>query len=314
MKGSVIITGGNKGLGLHCAMNLAQHGFFCILACRDQRVASEAVEKIHDGQSAVSLPLDLSSFASVNNFVDSFLDQSALHSWPPLVGLVANAGIQVVSGITTTPNDGIETTFQVNHLSHMLLIHRLIPHMHARHSRIVIVSSDLHFSAKERPSEGFLAMPPPLYETAELLAHPNQQKQQNENNVVSGRRAYATSKLCNVLYSNALSKKLANSNITVNAFSPGLMPGTDLARDYNAFQRFVWNYILPLAIPFSRNVNSVATSGANLARLIIDPELEGVTGKYFDRAEEKSSSLASYDQYLQQDLWETSSRLLGIKY
>src|SRR5205807_7305075 len=103
------------------------------------------------------------------------------------------------------------------------------------------------------------------------------------NASTAGRRAYTTSKLCNVMFAYELSRRLrahGRGTITVNAFDPGLMPGTGLARDYGPAQRFIWNYALP-ALRFIPGVNSANRSGRDLARLVLDPELESVSGKYF---------------------------------
>jgi len=78
-------------------------------------------------------------------------------------------------------------------------------------------------------------MPPPVYRSARYLARPDEDsKPLDDPRGTAGRRAYTTSKLCNVLFTYELERKLraeksVGSNgrsITVNAFDPGLMPGT----------------------------------------------------------------------------------------
>ncbi len=75
----------------------------------------------------------------------------------------------------------------------------------------------------------------------------------------NGRRRYTTSKLCNIYFTYELSRRLEKQgsstpekSITANAFNPGLMPGTGLARDYSPLQRFAWNYLLPVIRPIAR--------------------------------------------------------------
>src|SRR5262249_3303476 len=155
---------------------------------------------------------------SVRAFTDDVRDASL----PPLHAVVCNAGLQVVSGIERTA-DGVETTFGVNHLGHFALVQGLLDVL-ARPARIVVVSSGTHDPTKPR------GMPPPRYPSAAALAHPA------ESADVDGRRRYTTSKLCNVLYAYELDRRLGD-DVTVNAFDPGLMPGSGLARDYSALGR-----------------------------------------------------------------------------
>jgi hypothetical protein len=103
--------------------------------------------------------------------------------------------------------------------------------------------------------------------------------------------------------------------VTANAFNPGLMPGTGLARDYNPLQRFAWNYVLPVIRPLSRSfisMNSVNESGHALARLVLDASLERVSGKYYSGITEKPSSKESYDLQKACELWDTSASLVKL--
>jgi hypothetical protein len=103
--------------------------------------------------------------------------------------------------------------------------------------------------------------------------------------------------------------------MTVNAFNPGLMPGTGLARDYNPIQRFAWNYILPVIRPISKSfmpMNSVHESGQALARLVLDPSLERVSGKYYSGLKEESSSKESYDTKKAFELWKSSVNMVKL--
>jgi hypothetical protein len=101
--------------------------------------------------------------------------------------------------------------------------------------------------------------------------------------------------------------------ITVNAFDPGLMPGTGLARDFGGAAQFAWNYILPVLTLFVPGVNTASRSGRNLARLVVDPALEGVTAKYFVRRKQVPSSTESYNEQKAKELWEGSAELGGLR-
>ncbi len=135
--------------------------------------------------------------------------------------------------------------------------------------------------------------------------------QPGELTAEEGRRRYTTSKLCNLLFAYQLDRRLEHGakGVTVNAFDPGMMPGSGLGRDYPPLQRFAWNYVLP-ALRFLPGVNSTRTSGRHLAALAADPRLNGVTGMYFEGARPALSSSDSYDIGKAQELWATSERLL----
>ena len=91
------------------------------------------------------------------------------------------------------------------------------------------------------------------------------------------------------------------------------MPGTKLARDHGAFERFAWNVILPtlrFALP---NAHSPNASGKALARLELDPTLESISGKYFEGTRERASSEESYNRQEAAELWETSTKLVKLQ-
>jgi hypothetical protein len=140
-----------------------------------------------------------------------------------------------------------------------------------------------------------------------------------------GRLAYVNSKLCNLWFAYELVRRLEAAGLsrdhalTVNGYDPGLVPGSGLARDYPAALRFVWDRILPgaaqLLTSFVPTINPAPKSGKALARLVTDPALAGVTGKYFpshSRWSEAPSSDASYDAARARDLWEASVRMSGL--
>jgi hypothetical protein len=101
--------------------------------------------------------------------------------------------------------------------------------------------------------------------------------------------------------------------ITVNAFDPGLMPGTGLARDYSGIQAFAWRYLLPaLTVLPGINVHTPGKSAQALARLVTDPALETTSGQYFSGFRSTRSSTDSYDRAKAADLWRISIELTGL--
>lgn len=300
---TVLITGGTGSLGFHTARAILQADANShVVITGRSNVALEAAQQQLGGR-AVGLPLDLSSLDNVRRFAESFPHLGL----PPLHAIVCNAGIQVVSGTTRTA-DGIEQTFGVNHLAHFLLVQELLPSL-ATPGRIVFVASDTHDPRK------LTSMPAPVYRTAWDLAYPDDTAA-TEGPGPTGRRRYTTSKLCNILTTYELARRLDDGTtpppITVNAFDPGLLPGTGLGRDYHGIQRLAWQYLLPaLSYLPGPNIHTPRHSAAALARLIVDPQLAAVTGRYFSGAREIRSSDDSYNPSYAADLWATSSKLVA---
>lgn len=294
---TVIITGGNNGLGLYCAKNIAKHNDWKIIIASSNVQKSEAVvNKIiaETGNHNVGFyELDLADLQSVKNFVNKITDLDAL---------VNNAGVQYITAPTRKTKQGIEATFGINYLGHFLLTYLLLNKMN-KECRIINVSSFVHHpDAKTR-------MSPPNYTTAKQLAFPNDLD--IIDRIKTGTERYSTSKLCNAMFSYSLAEYISQNNlpIFVNSFDPGMMPGTGLADDYNSLQKFAWKYIFPAFSLFKRGVNMPTTSGKNLATLITDTKFSAITGKYFIEKSVADSSEESKDLVKQKDLWDTSLEL-----
>jgi light-dependent protochlorophyllide reductase len=311
---TAIVTGANTGLGFECARALAEsNDWHVVVACRSEDKGREAAKRLHaltrrSENDIEAMTLDLASLESVRGFARNY----ATERRPPLRALVCNAATQIVTGRTFT-KDGFETTFGVNHLGHFLLVNLMLAQM-TPPARIVVVSSGTHDPAQTT------GMPPPIYRRARILARPDEDtKPLNDERGTAGRRAYTTSKLCNVLFTYELERRLRAEKvgtkglaITVNAFDPGLMPGTGLARDYGRLARFAWRFVLPALRPFVPNVNSVARSGKSLAGMVTEPRFERISGKYFQGARDVPSSKDSYDPAMASELWESSASMVRL--
>jgi NAD(P)-dependent dehydrogenase (short-subunit alcohol dehydrogenase family) len=292
---TAIITGASSGLGLECARALLRSdpSWHLVLPVRDIGRGAAAVSQLGEPQRCTVMPMDLASLSSVRAFTENVRDADL----SPLHAIVCNAGVQVVSGTEWT-QDGVEMTFGVNHLGHFALIQGLLNKL-APPARILVVSSGTHDPAKHT------GMPNPTYTSAADLAHPRAEQSADD-----GRRRYTTSKLCNLLFTYELDRRLG-AGVTANAFDPGLMPGSGLARDYPPLQRLAWRYLLP-ALRVLPGVRSTRTSGRYLAALVDDPRFDGVSGEYFEGPRSIKSSADSYDRDKSLDLWDTSERLLAL--
>ena len=315
---TVVITGGNTGLGYACAAALlgsrGNSPWHIVLACRNLergRAAAQELTRVAGASESVeSMSLDLAQLASVRLFADRLSARIRSREILSLYGLVCNAGVQSWTKRSFTA-DGFETTFGVNHLGHFVLVNLLLPAMDVE-SRIVVVSSGVHDPANN------WGLPAPAWNHAVALSKGELgSSAAGDSPRARGQRLYSTSKLANIYFTYGLARRLP-VGMTVNAFDPGLTPGTGLTREAPAPIRFVARRLLPRAIPLLRqsyrnpNVHTVVESGRAMARLMADPLLAGVSGKYYEEDREVRSSPESYDEGRAEELWQTSKTLTGL--
>lgn len=300
---SIIITGSTSGIGLECAMQMARiaSNEQIILACRNIQAGNDAIQKIKqrtNHKNLICLPLDLASLQSIRDFKTTF---SKLPN-PVIAALVNNAGLQHV-GETQFTKDGFEITFGTNHLGGFYLTLLLLPYIR-KNGSITFTTSGTH-DPKQKTG-----MPAPEFTTPQLLAYP---EATDEKLLTAGQRRYTTSKLCNILTVYELQRRLTNTNIRVNAFDPGLVPGTGLARNYPPLLKFISNYIFKILRIVHPNVNTAKNSGKRLANLAYSKEYINAKGKYFEGVKEIRSSEDSYNERYQSELWNSSVVLTGIE-
>ncbi len=272
-----MITGANSGIGKKTAMGLAQMGAEVVIVCRDASKGEVAKKEITErsGNKAVELMLaDLSSLASVRKLAESFKEtHDRLHI------LVNNAGLIMGKRIVTANN--LETTFEVNYLSHFLLTLLLLDSMKvSAPARIVNVSSGAHFSGK--------------------MDFDDLQEERN----YSAMRSYCQSKLAQVLFTHELARKLEGTGVTVNAVHPGAV------RTRWGDEAGALGIGIRIARPFMLSPEKGAETPIFVAS---SPEIEGITGKYWEKKKEKPSSKESYDDNESRLLWLVSTKLAGVE-
>ncbi|KAL9074702.1 MAG: hypothetical protein Q9161_002071 [Pseudevernia consocians] len=299
--GTILVTGGTTGMGYECALRIAQQcpQYQVLIASRSNKDNAAVSINQKTGHSNVEyLKLDLSSLAKVRSFAADY----ATKDYPPIEALVLNAGLQILNLNYT--EDNIESTFAINHVGHALLFYLMSPHL-GEEARILVTASGTHDPVQKT------GIPDAIYNSAEELAQPTKETQKYE-----GRQRYATSKLCNIMWTYALQRRLERSGgkkWTVNAFDPGLMPGTSLVREAPAILQFIWHNIMPRTIWLLRlliapNIHLPRDSGASLARLAVGDDVKGVSGKYFEGRKPIPSSKDSQVVEKQEDLWQWTVR------
>ncbi|KAJ9048317.1 hypothetical protein DSO57_1036294 [Entomophthora muscae] len=140
-----IITGANTGIGYLTAKNLLKAGYRVIIGCRNPIKAELAIQKLKaeskEGVDIESIKLDLADFSSVRFFAEEFKKKNL-----PLHLLINNAGVMNLSSDEIT-KDGHELHFQVNYLSHFLLVDLLLPYLTKDDPRIIFLGSLVHYGA-----------------------------------------------------------------------------------------------------------------------------------------------------------------------
>lgn len=274
---TILITGGNAGIGKETAVALARMGADVVIVSRNHARGEAAVAEIRQrsGSQRVSmLQADMASMQSIRALADAF---KAGHG--RLDVLVNNAGALHYERHETA--DGLEMTFGVNHIGYFLLTHLLQDLLKATPgARIVNVSSEAHRMGRVNFDD--------LNSTRSYGAYP----------------AYGTSKLMNLLFTYELARRLEGTGVTVNALHPGV-----IASGFGSGGNLFWRVGFALVRPFMQSAEGGARTSIFLAS---SPEVEGVTGKYFIRCKPRRSSAASYDQATARRLWEVSEQICGL--
>ena len=273
-----IVTGGTSGIGWHTARALAKRGDTVILVGRNPDRCNAARDRILAEFPDAMVDTRLADFASLAQ-VDA-LGSGIITDYNRVDVLVNNAG-----GFYSTrqlSQDGFELTWATNHLAPFLLTHRLLPLLRASApSRIVNVSSAAHISTSI-----------------------NFDDLQAERSY-SGLRAYAQSKLANILFTYEVAHRLADSDVTANALHPGFVAtgfGSNNTGMFMALNGFLAKFFA---------ISPEAGAQTSIA-LAMDPTLSQSTGLYFSQAKPVASSRASYDVTSRRRLWDLSMRQCGI--
>ena len=277
---TVVITGGNTGIGKETAMDLATRGAKVIIGCRNLEKGQAAVQEIQtrSGNEKVFVEkLDLSSLASVRQFADGILKNE-----PRLDILINNAGVMGCPYQMT--EDGLEMQFGVNHIGHFLLTLLLLDLMkQSGPSRIINVSSLAH------------RFGPGVINFDDINAEKD----------YDPFAAYQQSKLANILFTRELSVHLEDTNVTVNALHPGLV-NTDIQR-----HSFISGLVFfPLRWYFFKTAEQGAQTTIHCA---VSEEMEGVSGKYLADCAFRDPSIGAQDDEAARKLWDISMELVGLE-
>ncbi len=269
---TALITGVNSGIGQETLRVLSLRGAHVIGTGRTLAKAEEGCA-VATG-TATAFECELSDLDSIRRCAEK------IHSrYESLDIIVANAGIMTPAKLEQA--NGIELQFATNHLGHFLLLTSLME-LFATGCRVVIVASEAH-----------RATPPGGIDFENLSGE----------NGYRALRAYAQSKLANILFANCLSRRLAGRG-TANSLHPGLVR-TNMGRHINPV--VTWGLAL-FMFPMAKTVQQGAATSCLLAA---SPAVEGITGKYFSDCQEKTPSALAMDDALGERLWSESQALVS---
>lgn len=289
---TIIVTGGNSGLGYESVKAFAAKGADVLLASRSvekgNAARTEILNDIPEGKITVK-QLDLGDLESVRSFAADFKEK-----YKQLDILMNNAGIMMTPYFTT--KDGFEGQFGTNHLGHFALTGLLLEILlKTPGSRIVNVSSSAHKSGKMDFSNL-------MFENGKGY---------------KPMKAYGRSKISNLLFTYELQRKLeaANKDCIAVAAHPGFS-STNLANHMKG--KFLFTILTPL---FNMLSQDQATGALPQIRAAVDPDVKG--SEYYgpDGRNEMNgypvvvqSNEASHNLQDAKDLWEASEKLTGVKF
>lgn len=270
-----VITGSSAGIGKETAIKVAELGYEVIMLVRDCDKSRLALEEVKQRSGSDNVRLYYVDLASQQSIRD--VVKRIENDFDRIDVLVNNAG--VFRRRYQKSQDGFEMTLTVNYLAPFLLTTLLLPLLESTpNSRVVNVTSELY-------RKGVVNL-----------------DTQAENIRFNGNRAYANSKLLLVMFTRGLAERLSGSGIAVNCVHPGVV-ATDVFREYPRWFNRVLN----------RFISKPEDAAEHVVRLASSSALDGVTGKYFSKSEEKAIATSAESQGDRERVWTRSEALTGIR-
>ena len=273
----VVITGATSGIGTEAARALAGMGARVVIVARDLDRGAITREDITGSTGNPNVEIVRCDLASQHEIRSLASELSA--TLPRIDVLINNAGLTMAERRLT--EDGIETTFAVNHLAPFLLTNLLIDRLEAgTPARVVTVASDAHRGA--------------ALDFDDLSAERG----------YSGWPAYCRSKLANILFNSELARRLQGSGMTANCLHPGVV-ATGLGRGGPLLIRAFQSVARPFLLSPERGSDTIVY-------LASSREVEGASGGYYEKRRRVEPSAEARDRSAAERLWRASEELTGL--
>ena len=270
----VVITGGTSGIGQVAATELARQGARIVLIARDRARVSQALADISRAAPGIAhraVYADLASIAQTRR-----VGAEIAATEPQIDVLINNAGA-LFNKRQLSP-DGLEMTFAVNHMAYFVLTEALAPTLaRSTPARIVNTASGAHQGAK--------------LDVDDL---------QSEHGY-SGFQVYGRSKLCNILFTRELARRLKDSGVTANCLHPGFVATRFGDRSGGLLQA-----VMPIA---KLGAISPVKGAETIVYLASSPEVAEMSGLYFYRNRPETPSSEAQDDEAAARLWAESERI-----
>jgi NAD(P)-dependent dehydrogenase (short-subunit alcohol dehydrogenase family) len=269
----VLITGATSGIGKETAKGLAMLGATVVITTRDVQRGEQTRQELIEATKNTNIDVLFCNLSSFSSIRDCC--REFLKKYPALHVLINNAGI--VDYHRRESKDGIENTFAVNYLAPFLMTNRLLDALKkSAPARIINLTSGLHSGTIHFNDLEF-------------------------KHGYSGMKVYGHSKLASILFTRLLAEKIKGTNITVNCVNPG-MSATNLGRDAGWFSAKFFKLL-------GKEPSIAAQTPIYLASL---PEVETITGEYFEKKSVKQTKTETYDMDAAKKLWEISKKYVGV--
>lgn len=270
-----VITGATSGVGYQSARQLAKAGARLVLLCRNPEKARKVQDELRSEFKAEAdiFIADMRILAEVGRAAKQISEK-----YPKIDILVNNAGV-FNKRRRLTP-DGNEEIFGVIHLAAFVLTTALLPNLKAAApARIIEVNSEAHRFGGLKMND---------LDWSRRLYIPLQ--------------AYGAAKIAQLLTGLELAQRLKDSGVSVNIMHPGAVR-TNIGMNNSFLYRFYNRYVLGLVL------RDPLLSGEAVRYLAAAPELEGVTGRYYNRTIEEKPASYIIKEKLQREIWEYSENI-----
>ena len=267
---TLVITGGTGGIGQAAIRYVLSQPDWRVIALTRKGAPIPGLTP-HEAGRVTPVAADLADLKATARACD---DVIARLGGGKIDALSLNAGVQLIHGDPVSA-DGFELHFAVNHLAHVLVADRLVPHMRA-HGHLVVTSSETH-----DPAEFCLVGITRLtWQDPLELADAARSQRHIPDALNRGEARYSASKLANVMHARTLARE--HPEIAVVSYNPSVVAATGIARERNGLQRYLWRTLFPLLTPVLPGARSIARSAGDLAWLLTKADLAKASGAYFD--------------------------------
>jgi len=276
---TVVVTGGTSGIGEVAALRLAEKGARIVLIARDQTRAAATLAKLKNANPSAAHAAhygDLSALAEMKRVAGEVAAAE-----PRIDVLVNNAGAVFLSRKTSV--DGLEMTFATNHMAYFVVTNILLDRLKATpRARIVSTASDAHRSGK--------------------LDFDDLQSEKSYGSF----RVYGTSKLCNILFTRELARRLDGADVTANCLHPGFV-GTRFGQNNasNIFTKLLRDAVMSLGI-------SPEEGAKTIIHLASSPDVATISGEYFYKCKVAEPTAAAQNDADGKRLWDVSAKIAGL--